>query len=123
MLQQPISSSVFVGRRAELEALGERLRAAGQGHGSTVLLSGEAGIGKSRLVAEVSSRAERVLRGHCFETDSTLPFAPVVDLLRACLSSMPPDEAATLVAPHHAEIARLLPEMAASWSIASRPGN
>ena len=111
MLQQPISSSVFVGRRAELEALDERLHAAGQGHGSTVLLSGEAGIGKSRLVAEVSVRAERVLRGHCFETDSTLPFAPVIDLLRTCLSSLPAEEAAGLISPIRAEIARLLPDL------------
>lgn len=112
MLQQPKSSSVFVGRRAELEALETRLRAAGEGHGSTMLLNGEAGVGKSRLVAEVSLRAEQILRGLCFETDSTLPFAPVVDLLRGLLSSLPADEAAAMVAPYHREIAHLLPELA-----------
>jgi predicted ATPase len=55
------------------------------GRGQGVLVSGEAGIGKSRLIAEVQVRAHqsggRVLHGHCFEPDRTLPCAPLQDLL------------------------------------------
>jgi predicted ATPase len=52
-----ISSPRFVGRVAELEALNGLLRAAASSGGGAMLVAGEAGIGKSRLVSELSSRA------------------------------------------------------------------
>src|SRR5215475_5811058 len=64
-----ISSPVFVGRRSELAALDEVLARAGTGAGSMVLVEGEAGIGKSRLMARLESRARAaglaVLAGEC----------------------------------------------------------
>src|SRR4051794_3031407 len=48
-----ISSPRFVGRVAELEALEELLRHAASGNGGAMLVAGEAGIGKSRLVVEL----------------------------------------------------------------------
>ena len=55
------------------------------------LVAGEAGLGKSRLVAETvahaRSRGFRVLVGACFPQDRTSPFAPIVDLLRAALTA------------------------------------
>lgn len=60
----------------------------------TMLISGEAGIGKSRLVREACSYARRVgikiLQGNCFETDSSLPYAPLLDLLRAAYGDLTP---------------------------------
>ena len=54
------------------------------------MLTGEAGIGKSRLVAELRTRAaaERfvILEGHCFEQDISFPYAPWIDALRMDLS-------------------------------------
>ena len=47
----------FVGRVAALERLAGALAAAGSGRGSTVLVGGEAGIGKSRVAAELAARA------------------------------------------------------------------
>lgn len=49
----------FVGRESLLEHLGERLTRAAAGNGRMILLSGEAGVGKSRLVAEVAAEAQR----------------------------------------------------------------
>ena len=54
------------------------------------MLSGEAGVGKSRLVAEVKSHAAShdflILQGSCFPTDHTIPYAPLLDLLRSYLT-------------------------------------
>ena len=58
-----------------------------EGHGQVVAVIGEAGIGKSRLLAEVAAetvaRGGRVLVGRCYEAEQVLPFAPWVDALRA----------------------------------------
>jgi DNA-binding CsgD family transcriptional regulator len=72
------------------------------------LLSGEAGIGKSRLVAAIKAQAEEagflILQGRCFETDQTLPYAPLLDLMRG-LETTP---AASVFALLHGALARLL---------------
>ncbi len=83
--------------------------------GHTVLVSGEAGIGKSRLVNEVHLRVQRLgwqrLQGQCFEADRTLPFAPLLDVLRAVIARQAPeDRAAQLGATAH-DLAHLLPEL------------
>lgn len=49
---QPIRSSVLIGREQESALLGARIERVKQGHGQMPLLSGEARIGKSRLLAE-----------------------------------------------------------------------
>lgn len=82
-----VSSRAFVGRAHELAALTDALETARLGQGSTVLVSGEAGIGKSRLLDEFSAHARqrgtRVLVGGCLQVgDGSLPYAPVVEALR-----------------------------------------
>jgi len=74
-------SPVFVGRDAELAALTAALDAAVAGDPVVVLLSGEAGVGKTRLVEEAAERASaagaRVLAGSCIEMGGEgLPFGP-----------------------------------------------
>lgn len=114
--RRPLVSPVLVGRTAQLIALDASLDAACAGHGTTALLTGEAGIGKSRLVAETRLRATlrgmHILEGHCFEPDRILPYAPVLDLLRALLTDQPPDALLpdmTAIAP---DLIRLMPELA-----------
>ena len=80
-------SNHFVGRKAELDELLLAARAATSGRPALVLLGGESGVGKSRLVGEL----ERVLahdgvltlRGEAVEqTDGELPYAPITSALR-----------------------------------------
>jgi DNA-binding CsgD family transcriptional regulator/tetratricopeptide (TPR) repeat protein len=81
------TSDVFVGRVGELGELGRALDAALAGNGATVLVSGDAGIGKTRLAAELAGRAEgagfEVLLGRAIDLVGTeLPFQPFVEALR-----------------------------------------
>ena len=82
---------VLIGRTAQLDALDRRLESAHDGRGQVVLIAGEAGIGKSRLVAEAQARAVEqafaIVQGRCFEPDRALPYAPLLDLLRAHLGA------------------------------------
>ena len=47
----------LIGRKEEMKTLNNTLSQAAQGHGSTVIISGEAGIGKSRLLEEFKAQA------------------------------------------------------------------
>jgi DNA-binding NarL/FixJ family response regulator len=81
------AETTFVGRTRELERLDETLSAAAAGRGSTVLITGEAGIGKTRLVSELAARARStgatVLVGRCIDLLGTaLPYLPVAEALR-----------------------------------------
>lgn len=77
----------LVGRASELASLLAGVDRAAAGRASTVLLSGDAGVGKTRLLDELTARASargvRVLTGHCVDLgDVGLPYLPFVDLLR-----------------------------------------
>jgi DNA-binding CsgD family transcriptional regulator len=77
----------LVGRDAELARLRDLLQDAAAGRTVTGLVSGDAGIGKSRLVTEVMQIAERdgftVLCGQCAEIGDSVPYLPFADALRA----------------------------------------
>ncbi len=76
----------LIGRAEPLAALEHLLDTTRQGHGQLALISGEAGIGKTRLVREFVdlARAQNwtILDGQCFPQDSLYPYAPFLDLLR-----------------------------------------
>ncbi|MBN0046150.1 AAA family ATPase [Streptomyces actuosus] len=117
-------SPVFVGRASELAALDEALsRAAGEGASSAsrtrgepqaLLIGGEAGVGKTRLVEEFAAAARRkgavVALGGCVEIGADgLPFAPFSTALRTLHRELPAELAAA-AAGQEGELARLLPE-------------
>ena len=91
-LHQPVVCPILVGRSAEMNALQECIKTSVSGQGGVVLLSGEAGIGKSRLVAELQQSAEshgfQLLRGQSFPTDRSCSYAPLFDLLGAYLAPL-----------------------------------
>ena len=78
------SAPTLFGRDTELGLLRGYLQAAQAGHGSTVLISGEAGIGKSTLSASICREADAagtlVLSGGCYDLTTTPPYGPWVDI-------------------------------------------
>jgi DNA-binding CsgD family transcriptional regulator/tetratricopeptide (TPR) repeat protein len=113
-MAERVSSPTFVGRVEELHRLAATLERAGAGEPGMVLLGGEAGVGKTRLVGELAGRAEaagaQVLAGGCIELgEGALPFAPVVEALRPLARALGPDALRSLVGPGYGELAGLLP--------------
>ena len=82
------TETAFVDRVDELRSLQEALDDAALGHPSLVLLGGDAGVGKSRLLAEFTDGAEAlVLRGGCLPLgERGMPFAPVIEVLRGLVA-------------------------------------
>src|SRR5947207_129435 len=82
---------ILIGRTAELAAFHLLIDQVKSGRGQVALLSGEAGVGKSRLVAEAKTYATAqgflLLQGQCFPTDRSCPYAPLLDLLRSHLAT------------------------------------
>jgi DNA-binding CsgD family transcriptional regulator/tetratricopeptide (TPR) repeat protein len=111
-----VVSPVLIGRADQLSALDAALAQARRGQPAAVLVGGEAGIGKSRLVTEFAARAgrsgARVLTGGCLELGADgLPFAPFTAVLRELVRDIGPDGVAGLLPGGSArELARLLPE-------------
>ncbi|GGY87289.1 helix-turn-helix transcriptional regulator [Streptomyces poonensis] len=118
-------SPVFVGRADELQVLHDALsRAAGSGTAraagaggepQALLLGGEAGVGKTRLIEEFATAAVRegavVAVGGCVEIGADgLPFAPFSTALRSLRAQLP-DEVTAAAAGQEEELARLLPEL------------
>ncbi len=80
------------------------------------IIAGEAGVGKTRLVDELSARAVQagftVLTGHCVELGAEgLPLAPLIDALRALSRTLSPGELAEVLGPARPGLGRLLPEL------------
>ncbi len=107
----------LVGRRHEVSALAAALDRARAGHPTGVLLSGDAGVGKSRLVAETVQRARdasfTVLVGRCLDSAASLPYLPFTEIVGRLAAGHP-----ELVAAHPA-LARLLPGGRATADLAA----
>ena len=91
----------LVGRANEIQALHLFIDDAKNGHRQTIFLSGEAGVGKSRLVAEAMSYAATQgflhLQGICFQPDIAHPYAPFQDLLHTSFLQDRQDQSNILV--------------------------
>ena len=84
---------MVIGRGAEADALRSALTAAGDGAGGVVFLTGEPGIGKSRLASELAAAARAggmtVLTGRAVPSDSTSPYRPLTEALLQALRGRP----------------------------------
>lgn len=81
----------FIGRAAELAELRAALDDATAGHGRMFLVSGEPGIGKTRLTNEVASRAAnlgaRVICGRCWQGPGAPAYWPWIQIVRTCIGT------------------------------------
>ena len=106
---------VVIGREAESGALRSALAAAGDGAGAVVFLAGEAGIGKSRLAAELAAdaraRGVRVLTGRAVPASIASPYRPLTEALLQALRgfAFPADDG---LAPWRPALRAILPAIA-----------
>ena len=98
--RSPRAAPLLVGRTLEQVFLREELAAVVGGRGRLVLLSGEAGIGKTTLArdlaSEAAARGARVLTGACYDLTNTPPYGPWLELFEASAidRDLPPSPAA-----------------------------
>ncbi|MBL8386434.1 MAG: AAA family ATPase [Burkholderiales bacterium] len=113
---ESMHAAPLVGRDAALSELVAMLASARAGAARTVLISGEAGIGKSRLVAEVSALAARqsvrVMVGRCHESQQQDPYTPWMELLRAARVAIDRVLMEELDRAWRRDLAGMLPELA-----------
>ena len=106
----------LIGREPELARLSAGLAAAFGGRGQVIAVLGEAGIGKTRLVAELSleagRRGGRVLAGHAYATEQTLAYGPWIDAVTTSGVLDDGDVRENVGPVWCAELARLFPQVA-----------
>lgn len=117
-LRRPVTCPTLIGRAALREALCRFVDGgASVDHPDhpMMLVVGEAGIGKSRLVAEAKAHAAgrgvRVLEAACFPHDGLRPYAPLIDLARARLRGVAPSAMLGQVGPFARVLHPLLPDL------------
>jgi DNA-binding CsgD family transcriptional regulator len=124
-----VSSAVLVGRDDEFSRLRAALRRAVAGSPATVVVAGEAGVGKTRLVLELAREAEAagavVLVGGCLDVGgATLPYAPLAEALRSLPVVLGAEELTGVLDSARGELARLVPELGepAGGAVETPPG-
>src|SRR6266487_594432 len=114
-LNKQVVCPVLIGRAADLAALHLLIDQTKSGEGQVALVSGEAGIGKSRLVSEAKTYAITqgflLIQGNCFPTDLSYPYAPLLDLLRSLFSNPDMATISAELKPFARDLFQLLPEV------------
>ena len=108
--------TTFVGREGEQATLARSLEQALNGEGSTVLIGGTAGVGKTRIAAEICAKAARrgirTFVGSCYDRHEPVPFNPFVEILEEWLAQTRAMSALREALGNDApEVARLLPQL------------
>lgn len=87
-----VANITMVGRESETKFMWGGWQRAAQGHGSMVLVGGEAGIGKTTLarwlMEEIAFQGGRALTGHCYPFEQSLPYQPLVEVLRQAVEEL-----------------------------------
>jgi tetratricopeptide (TPR) repeat protein len=116
------SDAGLVGREVEVAGIQRAWRNVVAGNGRIVLVSGEPGVGKTRLAKEVLAEVKRdnglVLVGRCFEQQATIPFSPFSEAFIQALNTAPAESTAN-ARQQWPELAHLIPDLA---PVADRTG-
>jgi DNA-binding SARP family transcriptional activator len=111
--EEPSAGGLLIGRHDELATLGSALDDAAAGRTVFVLVSGEAGIGKTTLVESIQPVVEQrgwgMHFGRSFEQAGSAPLWPWAQVVRSLLEGRPEGEAERLVGPRAADLGRLVP--------------
>jgi ATP/maltotriose-dependent transcriptional regulator MalT len=115
LVARRVTSSALIGRDAELAALHDAVSSARSGRARIVLLAGDAGIGKTRLITQVCARARHeglgTAVGGCIQLgESSIAFAPLVEALRDLRRQLGAEVISELLGPAAAEIGVLFGE-------------
>ena len=109
---RPVS---LAGRAGELDRLTNAWSDAAGGAGRTVLIAGEAGIGKTRLAMELLEQARQlgatILTARCYDAERSLFLQPFAELIARQVAIMPPDEVRAVLGDRAPALARLVPDV------------
>jgi len=112
---EPVVRSPLVGREPEMAFLQDSFEEARVGRGGLILVNGEAGVGKTRLVEEFVNHLQwqgvRVLWGRCYEFERLLPYQPIGEALQGVISTMELGQLTKLPSCIMPELAHLVPEL------------
>ena len=107
--------SRFAGRADELRDLKRAVESALGGRGGLVMVSGEPGIGKTRLAEEACAYARlggaQVLAGHSYEAESSVPYTPFIEAIRTYVAGRPADAVRDELGDAASEVAKLVSEI------------
>src|SRR3954447_2760791 len=118
---------VLVERDDQLASLESALMSAHRGEGGIAVLSGEAGIGKTRLANELARLARQlggaVLWGSCSEAELSLPYLPFVEALGNYLDGQDTSAVGERLGPMRRELSQLFPQLAADGAPPAATGD
>jgi predicted ATPase/class 3 adenylate cyclase len=115
----------FVGRAPERTRLLQAVERTRTGSGTLMLIAGEAGVGKSRLVEEVAAEARRlglrVLTGHCVDQEGAPPYLPTIEHIEEAARQVSPEAFRQALGENAPEIAKFMPELRLRYSDIPEP--
>jgi tetratricopeptide (TPR) repeat protein len=121
-----VRSTPFVGREPELEELRGLIDRPAGSSGTVAFITGEAGIGKTRLMEEArrhaTGRGMACFTARCEEAARDVPYAPWIDILRETLRLSPRSAVRQAAATSFDALVKLLPEVADRVWLVPRPG-
>lgn len=104
-----------VGREREIALLESRLGSAERGEGEFLLISGEAGVGKSRLMQELGNLARArnfmVLTGHSMDMEGAPPYQPLIEQIEQAARLVPREVMRQTLGDNAPEVSKLMPEL------------
>ena len=113
MRARPVLCPTLIGRGDVMGAIDGSVESARGGRGATIVVLGEAGVGKSRLASEAAAHADnarmRVLWGRCVEGGQTSPYRPLAEALLGGLRGRAPPDVPEL-RPFKPILGRLIPD-------------